>query len=53
MCEYQRIDHYSKSDLPICDYTKELCTFCVYGNFNTYNKAKEAEGEKNESQRNN
>lgn len=42
MCPYQRIDHHSKSILPICEYTKELCTYCVYGNFDNYNKAQEA-----------
>ncbi len=45
MCEYQRTA-YPDSDkhvVPICAYTKELCTFCVYGNQDTLKKAKQAE----------
>lgn len=48
MCEYQRTPPLSlgkSSGMPICEYTKELCTFCVYGNMNTFLKAKEAEGD--------
>lgn len=45
MCEFMRVNPNNKvkSDLPMCDYTKELCTFCILGNSNTYNKAKECE----------
>lgn len=35
MCEYQRID---ENELPMCEYTKELCTYCVLGNGKTYEK---------------
>lgn len=53
MCEYQKINTFAKStyELPICTVTNEYCTYCLYGNANTYKKAKEAEekkGNKNE-----
>ncbi|MBQ8766076.1 MAG: hypothetical protein IJZ16_04670 [Clostridia bacterium] len=46
MCEFQRIppsrvvdgETVAKS-LPICEYTKSLCTYCICGNSNTYNEA--------------
>lgn len=40
MCEFQRI---KENELPICDYTKNLCTFCVLGNANTYKEATKGE----------
>ena len=36
MCEFQRV---FSNKLPVCDYTKDLCTFCVCGNSKTYNEA--------------
>ena len=45
MCEYQRINHNSKCALPMCDYTKKLCTYCVCGNFDIYKKAQKAQEE--------
>ena len=36
MCEYQRIE---ENKPPMCEYTKELCTYCVLGNGKTYNEA--------------
>lgn len=39
MCEYQKVNFYGKSKLPICDYTKSPCTYCIYGNADTYQKA--------------
>jgi hypothetical protein len=36
MCEYQRI---KDDQLPMCEYTKTLCTLCVLGNGNTYKEA--------------
>lgn len=39
MCEYQRIE---ENKLPMCEYTKELCTYCVLGNRNTYEEAEKA-----------
>lgn len=36
MCEYQRI---KENELPMCDYTKSLCTLCVLGNRKTYEEA--------------
>ena len=29
MCEYQRIE---ENKPPICEYTKDFCTYCVLGN---------------------
>lgn len=50
MCEFQRIPLNRVVDgetvvksLPICEYTKELCTYCVLGNSKTYNEAKRSE----------
>lgn len=43
MCEYQKYNKRNIEALPVCKITRELCTFCVLGNANTYNKAKEAE----------
>ena len=39
MCEYQRIE---ENKPPMCEYTKELCTYCVLGNGKTYEEAKKA-----------
>ena len=39
MCEYQRIE---ENKPPMCEYTKELCTYCVLGNRHTYEKAVKA-----------
>ena len=38
MCEYAI---FNDKGLPICSYRNELCTLCVMGNGNTYEKAKE------------
>lgn len=45
MCEYQRINKTPtrKPAPPKCKYTGEYCTYCVYGNADTYKKAKENE----------
>lgn len=44
MCEYQRIEPYAeKPTMPVCVVTGELCTLCVFGKAETYNKAKESE----------
>ena len=40
MCEYMIV--YGGDKLPKCDYTKDLCTFCVVGKGVTYREAKEA-----------
>ena len=40
MCEYQRV---KENQMPMCEYTKTWCTYCVLGNGKTY---KEAEAEK-------
>lgn len=40
MCEFQKYDY--KNPLPICEYTKELCMYCLLGNMKTYYQAKEA-----------
>lgn len=42
MCEYQ-IFH--ETGLPMCRYTKSLCTLCVLGNGKTYEEAVKAEKE--------
>lgn len=42
MCQYQI---FKGNDLPVCEYTKTLCTLCVLGNCNTYKEA-EAHEEK-------
>ena len=39
MCEYAIVND---SEMPICEYTKTLCTLCVLGNGNTYNEAVKA-----------
>lgn len=40
MCPFQRVNFEPfKASLPMCDYTKDLCTFCVHGNQKTYNEA--------------
>ena len=39
MCEFQRV---KENELPMCVYTKSLCTLCVLGNGNTYNEAVKA-----------
>ncbi len=48
MCEYQRISTSPtrKPTPPKCKYTGEYCTCCVYGNAETYNKAKQNEAKK-------
>ena len=43
MCEFQRIE---PNKLPICEYTEEICTYCVYGNEKTYNEAIKAKEQK-------
>ena len=44
MCEFQKYD--LKNPLPICDYTKELCTLCVFGNKKTYYEVEQAAKER-------
>ena len=42
MCEYA----IAEENKPfMCEYTKKLCTLCVLGNADTYNKAKEKDSE--------
>lgn len=54
MCEYQRIKEVKnphkvhKPQVPYCQVTGGYCTYCVYGNGDTYNKAKKSEDEENE-----
>lgn len=36
MCEFQT---YKKGEIPYCEYTESVCTLCVIGNKETYNKA--------------
>lgn len=44
MCKYQICDMETKKPTrPMCKYTGDYCTYCVCGNGNTYNKAKQAE----------
>ena len=43
MCEYQRIKPNDEKSLPMCIVDNNYCTFCVLGNSNTYNKAKQKE----------
>ena len=43
MCEYQRINPNDEKSLPMCIVDNNYCTFCVLGNSNTYNKAKQKE----------
>ena len=44
MCEYA----IAEENKPfMCEYTKKLCTLCVLGNADTYNKAKENEDNAN------
>lgn len=47
MCEFQRYTF--DSPLPLmCDYTKKVCTLCVWGNMKTYEEAiKAKEGSDN------
>ena len=53
MCEYQRIKEVKnphkvyKPQVPYCQVTGGYCTYCVYGNGDTYNKAKKLEDNKN------
>lgn len=53
MCEYQRIKEVKnphkihKPEVPYCQVTGERCTYCVYGNRDTYNKAKKIGGKTN------
>lgn len=46
MCEFQRIPPSKVIDgetvvkgLPMCEYTKNPCTYCILGNSKTYNEA--------------
>lgn len=41
MCKYQLIKEEGK--MPECEFTKSLCTLCVFGNAKTYKEAEEAE----------
>lgn len=36
MCEFQIV---KPNGLPMCEYTNDICTYCVCGNSNTYNEA--------------
>lgn len=40
MCEFQII---KPDKLPMCEYTKDICTYCVCGNSKTYDEAKGSE----------
>ena len=40
MCEYQRIE---ENKPPMCEHTKDLCTYCVLGNRKTYEEAERSE----------
>ena len=58
MCEYQIIpqkviDGEVQKSVPMCEYTKSPCTYCVLGNSQTYNEAvkKEVNNERNFIQR--
>lgn len=50
MCEYMRTtpsqvvngEIVSKS-IPMCEYTKDRCTFCICGNHKTYDEAKRSD----------
>lgn len=37
MCEFQI--YKKKREIPYCEYTESVCTLCVLGNKETYNKA--------------
>lgn len=39
VCEHQRFNKRGKSELPLCAHTGRYCTFCVYANKSTFNKA--------------
>ena len=39
ICKYQRFTKRGKSELPLCAHTKQYCTYCVYANKSTFNKA--------------
>lgn len=41
MCEYQTFNPDNDKELPTCIVTNDFCTLCVFGNANTYNKAKQ------------
>lgn len=45
MCKYQKINHLGnkKIVLPICSYTKNYCTYCIYANSDTFIKAETKE----------
>lgn len=50
MCPYQKTPpskavngEITIKSLPMCEYTKKTCTFCVFGNCKTYNEAKGSE----------
>lgn len=36
MCQYAI---FKEGEVPMCEYTKTLCTLCVLGNGNTYKEA--------------
>ena len=44
MCEYQRVDLIDNKAAPMCEFTKNFCTLCVFGNANTYKAAKLKDG---------
>ena len=39
-CEYQKINPNNENWIPRCAVNNKLCTFCVFGNAETYNRAK-------------
>ena len=45
MCKYQTIN---ESGIRMCEYTKKLCTLCVFGNGKTYEEAEKEEQKENE-----
>lgn len=39
ICKHQIFTKRGKSELPLCAYTKQYCTYCVYADKSTFNKA--------------
>lgn len=50
MCEYMRVQpsivfegEIEAKSMPMCEYTKDRCTFCICGNHKTYDEAKRSD----------
>ena len=43
MCEFARANPENIHEPPMCDFTQKLCTLCVLGSKDTYNKAEMAQ----------